>query len=297
MRGSKWIPGTRPKQGVAKAARRALSVRLGEACRLLPLAALHADEDVEYVHQLRVASRRAVAALDAFWDLLPADRKWLRKRLKRVRRAAGEARDHDVMLARFAGEDCPELAGVVAHLKSLRRAAQVPLIAIERRLSEQDWQRASDNLVAGVRWRRGGRQPTFANEARRRLRAVFKDFLRAARADFADLDAVHRFRIAGKRLRYSMELFAGAMPRDFRKRLYPQVEALQERLGTINDHVTAARRLELWAQTAPPELARPLLDLAGREQALWQAGLDDFQRWWTPKLVRQLRDEFAGYLS
>jgi hypothetical protein len=68
MRGSKWIPGTRPKQGVVKAARRALQVRLGEACRLMPLAARHADEDIEHVHQLRVASRRAVAALDVFWD-------------------------------------------------------------------------------------------------------------------------------------------------------------------------------------------------------------------------------------
>ena len=296
MRGSKWIPGTRPKQGVVKAARRALDVRLREVCRLLPLAAFHAQDDVEYVHQLRVASRRAVAALDAFWDLLPVERKRLRKQLKRVRRAAGEARDHDVMLARFTRDDCSEPTGVVAHLRELRRAAQSPLVAIERRLAEKGWEPRIAELLAGVRWRGSGRQPSFAKAARRRLREVFKDFWQASRADFTDLDAVHRFRIAGKRLRYAMEVFAGAMPKEFRKRLYSQVEDLQERLGAINDHVTAARRLELWAQSAPAELSQQFLDLAGREQELWQAALEKFRRWWTPKLARQLRDEFAEYL-
>src|SRR5207247_10117237 len=97
MPGTKWIPGTRAKQPVAKAARRALRLRLGEVCRMLPLAARHAHEDVEYVHQLRVASRRAVATVDVFWDLLPTKRRqWVRKQLKRVRRAAGEARDSDM---------------------------------------------------------------------------------------------------------------------------------------------------------------------------------------------------------
>jgi CHAD domain-containing protein len=93
-----------------------------------------------------------------------------------------------------------------------------------------------------------------------------------------------------------MEVLAGALPKEFRKRLYPQVEDLQERLGNINDHVTAARRFELWAQSAEPELSRQLLHLAADEHQLGQTALEDFRRWWTPKLARQLRDQFEECL-
>ena len=94
-----------------------------------------------------------------------------------------------------------------------------------------------------------------------------------------------------------MEVLAGAVPKGFRKRLYPQVEALQERLGAINDHVTAARRFELWAQDADAESAQRFLDLSSREKDRLRTSLEDFHRWWTPKLARQLRDEFEQYLK
>ena len=54
-----------------------------------------------------------------------------------------------------------------------------------------------------------------------------------------DVQALHAFRIQGKQVRYAMEIFAGAFPPEFREQLYPIVETLQDRLGAINDHVTA----------------------------------------------------------
>ena len=59
MRKGKWIEGTSAEQPVSAAARRALEVRLAVVWHYLPLAAKRASEDVEHVHQLRVASRRA----------------------------------------------------------------------------------------------------------------------------------------------------------------------------------------------------------------------------------------------
>ena len=54
------------------------------------------------------------------------------------------------------------------------------------------------------------------------------------------------------------ETMLGAMRKSFRRRLYPQVEALQERLGRLNDHATAARRLESCARLARPiQRSRP----------------------------------------
>ena len=46
---------------------------------------------MEKVHQLRVATRRAIAALKLYRDWLPQDEaRWLSKRLKKIRRAAGD---------------------------------------------------------------------------------------------------------------------------------------------------------------------------------------------------------------
>src|SRR5262249_10196867 len=54
----------------------------------------------EHVHQLRVGTRRAGAALRIFADCLPGKlHKRTRKALRQVRRAAGSARDWDVFLA------------------------------------------------------------------------------------------------------------------------------------------------------------------------------------------------------
>src|SRR5262249_4315666 len=55
---------------------------------------------IEYVHQLRVGTRRADAALRIFTACLPGEvyRK-SRRRLRELRRAAGAARDWDVFLA------------------------------------------------------------------------------------------------------------------------------------------------------------------------------------------------------
>src|SRR4051812_19790464 len=99
MADGKWISDLRCDTPLTDAARRVLTVRLEVVRDHLPLAAPHADEDVEHVHQPRVGPRRAGAALDIFKDCLP-DKvyKSTRKRLRRVRRAAGAARDWDVFL-------------------------------------------------------------------------------------------------------------------------------------------------------------------------------------------------------
>ena len=75
-------------------------------------------------------------------------------------------------------------------------------------------------------------------------------YLAAAVAPMIDVDALHAFRIQGKRVRYAMEIFAGAFDAPFRHELYPVVAALQERLGAINDHVVAQAYLARWHQEA-----------------------------------------------
>jgi hypothetical protein len=72
----KWGSGVAPNQTVGEAAGQILAARLPAVWSWLPLAAQRSEEDVECVHQLRVAPRRAMAALRLFADLLPEQAGW-----------------------------------------------------------------------------------------------------------------------------------------------------------------------------------------------------------------------------
>src|SRR2546423_3589961 len=102
----KWIDGLHADSAVEDAARRSLEVRLATVAHYLPLAAHLAEHDIEHVHRLRVATRRAAAALKLYRDRLPQkDARWGKKQLRKIRRAAGEVRDLDVLIARLRRED------------------------------------------------------------------------------------------------------------------------------------------------------------------------------------------------
>ena len=139
-RKTKWIENSAPDESVDEFARRAISARLESVWELLARAA---DEhpQPEHVHQLRVATRRAMAALRIFEALLPRRRsRKMKKQLKRIRRAAGDARNLDVLAARLE-KDYPaweasrsaKLADFITHL---RREAQPPIGKLYAHLSD-----------------------------------------------------------------------------------------------------------------------------------------------------------------
>ena len=99
MSDGKWIIGLTPSMPLVEAAYIVLPNRFNVVAHFLPLAAGSAAKDIEHVHQLRVASRRAASALELFALCLPKKlEKRLRRLLRTLRRAAGAARDWDVFL-------------------------------------------------------------------------------------------------------------------------------------------------------------------------------------------------------
>jgi len=66
----------------------------------------------------------------------------------------------------------------------------------------------------------------------------------AANRDLSDPTNLHQVRIAGKQLRYAMEILAGCFTPPFREKLYPEIETMQEILGRANDSRFAIARLE-----------------------------------------------------
>jgi CHAD domain-containing protein len=281
---------------------RALAARLDLVRQYLPRAA-DAAEDTENVHQLRVATRRAMAAMQIFDALLPPLRAaWMNKQLKRIRQAAGNARDLDVLADRLKQREAQPGAAYKEFLRGVehrRLAARHPIEKIRRKLRKKDLARRQEALVRRVALREKADrlvQPTFGQAARRALGKLVDQFFTAAAADFSDYPALHAFRIQGKQLRYATEIFAGAFDRRLRSEIYPLVEQLQEKLGAINDHATAKELFTAWLAEADGTCEVLSALIAAEDDAL-EIARQAFFAWWTVDRAADLRRRFHELLG
>lgn len=277
--------------GASEMLREALRVRLDAVWRCLASAA--GRRDGESVHQLRVATRRAASILRAFPEVMPPRRaERLRWRLRRIRRAAGAARDCDVLIERLSQSSSDrQAADLLMHrIRAQRREAQAALKRVYRRMKKKRFPRQARNLLDRVRWRGPGNEPKLAAMAGPALKPAVEAFVRAAEKDLSQASALHRLRIRCKRLRYVMELFAGVSGSNVAPELYPAVREIQDRLGAINDRVSALDQFQRWQQKCHnPELAHHLGKLANIESRQLQAAHQQFHHWWTPERLGQFR--------
>ncbi len=94
--------------------------------------------DIEYVHDMRVTSRRLRAAMDNFADCFP--QKSFRKHYKKVKaitRTMGAVRDLDVLIHRFqktlgtlAEAEQADIQALILHLQSEREKARKPMLTL-----------------------------------------------------------------------------------------------------------------------------------------------------------------------
>ncbi len=296
----KWLPDVSPADRTLDVALRTLKGRLGALLYYLPLAAQKADEDQEYVHQLRVWTRRATAALRLYEDMLPRRRySWLMKQLKRVRRAANDARDCDVLIERLRKK--PPSRQVKRWLESTqseRIEAQTRIVAVHERLWRDDrFSHRIDKLLERVRARgednAGPAIDRFGDWARSRLRPMVERFFASIPDAQADEAALHQFRIRGKELRYAIEILAGAFADELRTQLYPAIEELQDRLGAINDLATArARLLRKIEETDDAKAVAGWRKLLVEEETHLEESRLEFEAWFTPLMIQDLREGF-----
>lgn len=300
----KWIEGIGPETRVEEAARRSLEPRLAAVAQCLPLAAHLAAHDIEHVHRLRVATRRAVAALKLYRELLggkPA--RWMKKRLREIRRAAGDARDFDVLASRLAEDYGEPVAPIVELIAKERAAVQPAIVQIAQGCRRDDrFVRKTSKLLDGIRSPDMGNNSQwpieFGKWAARQLSNLAAPFFEAMPNETSDVAALHQFRISAKALRYAIELVAPAFGHELRDELYPIVEELQERLGRVQDHVTARQRLQKWAEGDPADSPRQMLDeLAEAEGRRLTDELREFHTWWNRDGVERVRAAFPPSTS
>ena len=208
--------------GTTLLAAEAFGQRVEAVRRQIP--AVRRADDIEAVHQMRVASRRLRAALSIFETVLPNQpvKRW-RKAVKKVTRSLGAARDLDVQIEfvqKFQKDHGsekrhrPGLERLVLRL-SQQRAVQQPSVLramdeIERsRILDQVAQFARKTFAQGrlARVTPGGTvSMQFAQEA---VRARLGDLV-SYESYVSQPDCVaqmHEMRIAAKRLRYTLEIF------------------------------------------------------------------------------------------
>jgi CHAD domain-containing protein len=293
----KWFWVEPPTGRVAQAAERIVALRMAEVERYLPLAARHAGDDVEYVHQLRVSCRRAAAALRAFESFAGKRSRNLKGWLKRLREAAGPARDADVLIARLHNElDAanPLAQQLVDTVIQSRKESQAALEKIDRKAAGGALQRAADRCIERIATsdRKHARR-TFAEFARRAVREAARD-VEGVDVATASMDDLHQLRIAAKRLRYSIEIFHSAASSALRLEVYPQVEELQERLGALNDRASSQARWQAWLAELPPNgLAAFGASLVVRDHAAATDLRDEFLAWWSAERQATVRDQLA----
>ncbi|MEI8374656.1 MAG: CHAD domain-containing protein [Planctomycetota bacterium] len=293
--GSKWIAGISPGEPVCAVAGRVLGARLKAVCRFLPLAAEKSDEDVEHVHQLRISVRRSVEAIRIFSGLMEeAEVIALQDRLRRIRLAADEARNWDVLCERFSQGSCIT-SKIVEQIKARRKEAQGPIVAVYHEIVDGAFETKIEKLVQEFESHcRGGEK--FGREAYRFLRPVVKKFFRAAESDLTADESFHRLRIRTKKLRYTMEIVAFAFDSAFRKKLYPQVTLFQDLLGTVNDHATAKMLFQDWLSKSEDTEQKAFFE--GLLLAEERASMDlraAFLATWTSKVVSDLKKKFLVY--
>jgi CHAD domain-containing protein len=296
----KWIQGVDEATPLSQAARMIIAARLEPIPGLLRKVVDDGAADGAMVHRLRISTRRAEVALQAFEACFgKRSRKRVARRLRGLRRAAAAARSCDVDLgllrAPLDGRDEGDGAAdavryAVETIERRQRRARKAIAAWARDHSPKEIARRSRRLLDPAKAPAAG-GATFGDVAAERLSDQVAAALAASDGALDCFEGLHALRIATKRLRYTMELFAHCCDEAFRNELYPNVLEVQERLGSVNDAHELADRLEALASDVESGAAKPrgrdratltqaLRDRAADERARRDALADQFRRWW-----------------
>ena len=104
--------------------------------------------DIEFVHEMRVTSRRLRAAMDSFADCFPEKAfKKHYKRVKAITQTMGSVRDLDVLITRFQREldtlsevEQTDIRGLIEHLQCQREEARKPMLMLFAKLEETNFE-------------------------------------------------------------------------------------------------------------------------------------------------------------
>ncbi len=294
--------------------------------------------DIDAIHQARVATRRLKAALDLFKPVLTGDRRRpFARELRKLRRRLGPLRDLDVMLDHLREyEQDPRLAPAAAWLagalcgqreaaRAVSREDAAPakvlarlgrwwglreevteageavdaLLAESLHLQVDAFAEQADRLLAhqqaGATKRDKAATAATTTTAAAAAPAAPAD---AATVDIGRVDP-HELRIAGKALRYTLEM-AAKQGHPLPKNVAKMFKQMQECLGLWHDYVVLSDRMltaavERLLGHFDPATHEKVLDLAKLALRKSTRELDRFSKLWSERgeeLTRSIRVAF-----
>jgi CHAD domain-containing protein len=226
--------------------------------------------DTEFLHDLRVAVRRARSLLGQVKGVFPSRAvSVLRKDLGWLGSTTNLARDMDVYLLAFESyrADLPEplrphLDPLSAFLGEQRARAYLDLTAA---LDSTRHRRLLHRWRALVR-RTPPKRPSapratrpIAQVARKRIWRAYRDVMRRGRAigSGSPPGEMHELRIACKKLRYLMEFFRSLYPPEAIGQLIKALKAFQDNLGAFQDLQVQQQQLKGFERTMAQEGGLP----------------------------------------
>ncbi len=212
-------------------------------------------EDIEAVHDIRVASRRLRTALNIFYPEMPPRRaaSWL-KDIARLTSSLGAARDCDVQIAYIQSlQPIPDLKERPGVRRLLLRASQ-KRVRLQRNVKSALASFQKQGTIEDITRRLELPQPLTPEKV-----VSEKVFQKAAHATHAHLTTLlsydpflrrpeciselHAARISAKHLRYCLEIFIPLAPQPLLDYIQ-SLKKLQDFLGQIHD-------LDVWVQDYP----------------------------------------------
>ena len=218
------------------------------------------SDDIEYVHDMRVATRRARAAGRLYAGYFDPRSKKIERFMRRLRttgRLLGAVRDLDVALQKFesfAGEDGSEKPGAQALVEKWERNREQAHAKLVEWLDSKEYRRFVTSFLrfcatpgAGVaRFAPVPGEPPTPHQARHVLPSIILSRYEAIRAfevlfehaaatgEQVPIATLHALRIECKYMRYHLE-FSAALLGPESAGLIGSLKGLQEHLGDLND--------------------------------------------------------------
>lgn len=253
------------------------------------------DLSAKKLHELRIACRRAEAALRLCQDVADGRAShWMMRRLKAFRDVCNEARDDDVLCKWVQRQGRSSSKSLCQAICEHRAETEPRIVRLARRMSEKHrFERRCKKVVKQLRACEVNDQ--IARAFGQRLFNEVHRFVRSLPANRDDAIALHRLRIIGKRLRYASELVTEIWPDVALAELNEHLHLLQDRLGAIHDQIEGARRLR---QLLPKRLARSARPLVRKAQGTATSLQRKFWRWWQAyPIERMLADTTAEVVA
>jgi len=254
----------RPNEHAVDAMRRVLKTLLDTLER--NIAGTRADLDSEFLHDLRVATRRTRSALSQVKRVLPDPVvEDFKDRFAWLGQITGPVRDLDVFLLdlpHYRASLPPAMSGDLGPLQALLEAAHSTEQAKLRRKLGSPWMREllTDWHAVLEADQPPGDPGWFADlpierVASRRIWRMYRRVRKAGRAVTPDgpAEEMHELRKDCKKLRYLIEFFRGLYPARDIKDLIKALKALLDNLGEFQDLEVQADKLRGFARGFDPQ--------------------------------------------